>query len=89
MEAFQQLVESADTVTMKPPMLVPPVQHTTMWDGGYLTPIDNHRARLREVAEAFKSADGLTGSTNGNGKSNLHARWLFAAIHLFHTWPRV
>lgn len=73
MEAFQQLVESADTVTMKPPMLVPPVQHTTMWDGGYLTPIDNRgtyhnshidRARLREVAEAFKSADGIKKALN-------------------------
>lgn len=43
MEAFQQLVESADTVTMKPPMLVPPVQHTTMWDGGY--PYPNRQPR--------------------------------------------
>jgi DNA-directed RNA polymerase len=73
MEAFQKLVESADTVTMKPPMLVPPVQHTTMWDGGYLTPIDNRgtyhnshidRARLREVAEALKSADGIKKALN-------------------------
>lgn len=65
-EAFQDLIASADTVSIKPPMLVPPSAHTNMWDGGYLTPIDRRgtyrnahidRKRVREVAEAFKNAD--------------------------------
>lgn len=72
-EAFQTLVESADTVTVKPPMLVPPCRHTTMWDGGYLTSIDRRgtyrnthidRARVREVAEAFKNADKIKAALN-------------------------
>lgn len=65
-EAFQDLIASADTVSIKPPMLVPPSAHTNMWDGGYLTPIDRRgtyrnahidRKRVCEVAEAFKNAD--------------------------------
>lgn len=73
MEAFQKLVESADTVTLKPPMLVPPTEHTNMWDGGYITPIDNRgtyhnahidRTKLREVAEAFKEAHGIKQALN-------------------------
>ncbi len=72
-EAFQHLVESADTVTVKPPMLIPPCRHTNMWDGGYLTNIDRRgtyrnthidRAKVREVAEAFKSADKIKEALN-------------------------
>ena len=72
-EAFQQLIESADTVSIKPPMLVPPSPHTDMWDGGYLTPIDRRgtyrnthidRAQLREVAEAFKEAKPILAALN-------------------------
>lgn len=73
-EVLQDLVEDADTVEIKPPMLVPPQPHTDMFSGGYLLrstckrgTYHNHqitRAMLREVAEAFKEAPELQGMLN-------------------------
>lgn len=73
-EVLQDLVEDADTVEIKPPMIVPPQPHVDIFSGGYLLrstckrgTYHNHqitRAMLREVAEAFKEAPELQGMLN-------------------------
>lgn len=71
--SLQELVTNADTVNLKPPMLVPPLRHDTMFSGGYLTNLcrrgtyhNGHinRAKIREVAEAFKQAPELQQALN-------------------------
>lgn len=70
---LEDVVLNADTVNLKPPMLVPPHRHTTLFDGGYLTGIDRrgtyrnthiHRRDLREVAAAFSRAEPLKAALN-------------------------
>lgn len=70
---LEDIVQNADTINIKPPMLVPPHRHTTLFDGGYLTNIDNrgtyrnkhiHRRDLRQVAEAFKQAQPMLDALN-------------------------
>lgn len=73
-EVLDDLVLDADTVEIKPPMLVPPQKHHDMYSGGYLLrstckrgTYHNHqitRAMQREVAEAFKQAEGLKDMLN-------------------------
>lgn len=72
-EFVQELITEADTFNSKPPMLVPPCKHTTLFDGGYLTELDRrgtyrnnqiHRKDLRLVADAFKNATGLLKALN-------------------------
>lgn len=68
-EVLDDLVLDADTVEIKPPMIVPPQKHVDMFSGGYLLSstckrgtYHNHqitRAMKREVAEAFKKATAL------------------------------
>lgn len=72
-QVLSELVEHADTVQLKPPMLIPPQPHDTMFSGGYLTDIDRRgtysnsqiqRSMKREVAEAFKQAPQLQQALN-------------------------
>lgn len=73
-EVLGDLVLDADTVEIKPPMIVPPQKHVDMFSGGYLLrstckrgTYHNHhitRAMKREVAEAFKKATALQGMLN-------------------------
>lgn len=72
-DILEDLVQNADLVTFKPPMLVPPLRHETLFSGGYLTEIDRRgtykntqitRKQLREVAEAFKDATGIKQALN-------------------------
>lgn len=67
------LVQNADSVTYKPPMLVPPMEHDSMFSGGYITDIDRRgtykntqitRRQLREVANCFKEAQGIKAALN-------------------------
>lgn len=73
-EYLQDLAEDADTVDIKPPMLVKPNRHDTMFSGGYLLPSTCKRGtyhnfqitrRMKgDVAEAFKSATELRAALN-------------------------
>ena len=73
-EVLGDLVLDADTVEIKPPMIVPPQKHVDMFSGGYLLnstckrgTYHNHqitRAMKREVAEAFKKATALQDMLN-------------------------
>lgn len=73
-EVLGDLVLDADTIEIKPPMIVPPQKHVDMFSGGYLLSstckrgtYHNHqitRAMKREVAEAFKKATALQDMLN-------------------------
>lgn len=72
-DILQDLVQNADLITFKPPMLVPPLKHETLFSGGYLTEIDRRgtyknsqitRRQLREVADAFREAHGIKEALN-------------------------
>lgn len=70
---FSDVLEHADTMVHYPPMIVPPVQHHDIYNGGYITDLSRRhtysnrhikRSRLREVNEAFKSATGIKKALN-------------------------
>lgn len=72
-EVFQELITNADTVNLKPPMLVPPQKHYDLFSGGYLTNLCRRgtyhngqikRSKIKEVAEAFKEAPELQSALN-------------------------
>lgn len=68
------VLSNAHAMVTHPPMVIPPVPHTTMWDGGYVTDLNLHRptyknksitnAERRRVAAAFEKADGLKAALN-------------------------
>lgn len=73
MQILEDVVQNADAVTRKPPMLLPPNEHDTLFSGGYLTGIDRRgtyrnsqitRKMTREVAEAFRTAAPLKQALN-------------------------
>lgn len=73
MQTLEDVVQNADAVTRRPPMLLPPNDHDTLFSGGYLTGIDRRgtyrnsqitRKMTREVAEAFKNATPLKNALN-------------------------
>lgn len=71
---IDDVIQNANTLSIIPPMIVPPNKHTTMFDGGYLTDnlhvrptyVNRNLARKerREVAEAFKNATPLKEALN-------------------------
>ncbi|USL89769.1 DNA-directed RNA polymerase [Vibrio phage vB_VpaP_M9] len=70
---FSDVLEHADTMVHYPPMIVPPVRHEDIYNGGYLTDLSRRhtysnrhikRSRLREVNEAFKQATGIRQALN-------------------------
>ena len=73
-EHLQELVEDADTVDIKPPMLVKPNRHDTLFSGGYLLPSTCKRGTYhnrqitrsmkRDVSDAFKEAPELKSALN-------------------------
>lgn len=73
-EVLDDLVLNADTIEIKPPMIVPPQKHVDMFSGGYLLSstckrgtYHNHQithTMKREVAEAFKKATALQDMLN-------------------------
>lgn len=68
------VMQNAHAMVTHPPMIIPPVPHTTMWDGGYVTDLNLHRptyknksitnAERRRVASAFEKAEGLKQALN-------------------------
>ena len=72
-KVLTDVVTHSDMLMIAPPMIVPPQEHTTMFDGGYLTDIDRRgtyknrhitNKQRREVAESFIKADKLKGALN-------------------------
>lgn len=67
------VVTNADGMAYLPPMIVPPVPHDDMFNGGYLTDLSHrdtyknrqlNRAARRKVNEAFKAATGIKSALN-------------------------
>ena len=72
-EKLFDIVQHAETINIRPPMIVPPNPHTNLFDGGYLTNIDRRgtyrnthigREELRAVNSAFKDAEQLRAALN-------------------------
>lgn len=67
------VVTHSDMLMVMPPMIIPPVEHTTMFDGGYLTDIDRRgtyknrhitNKLRRKVAESFEKATEMKKALN-------------------------
>lgn len=68
------VLDNAQAMIVFPPMLIPPVAHNTMYSGGYLTELNQHRktyknrsvrnSELRRVAAAFEQATALQEALN-------------------------
>lgn len=67
------VVTHSDSIMVCPPMIIPPQDHTTLFDGGYLTDIDRRgtyknrhitNRQRRQVAEAFAKAEPLKQAMN-------------------------
>lgn len=67
------VITHSHMLMIAPPMIIPPQDHTTMFDGGYLTDIDRRgtyknrhitNKQRREVADAFVKAEKLKAALN-------------------------
>lgn len=72
-KVLTDVITHSHMLMIAPPMIIPPQDHTTLFDGGYLTDIDRRgtyknrhitNKQKREVAEAFAKADKLKAAMN-------------------------
>lgn len=72
-KVLTDVVTHSDMLMIAPPMIVPPQEHTTLFDGGYMTDIDRRgtyknrhitNKQRRAVAESFIKADKLKAALN-------------------------
>ncbi|UNA01160.1 DNA-directed RNA polymerase [Erwinia phage Loshitsa2] len=72
-KVLTDVITHSHMLMIAPPMIIPPQDHTTMFDGGYLTDIDRRgtyknrhitNKQRREVAEDFAKADKLKAALN-------------------------
>lgn len=72
-DVLTDIVTSSEGMAYLPPMIVPPVQHEDIFNGGYITDLSHrdtyknrqlNRKMRREVNEAFKAATGIKQALN-------------------------
>lgn len=72
-KVLTDVITHSDMLMIAPPMIIPPQDHTTLFDGGYLTDIDRRgtyknrhitNKQRREVAAAFAEAEPLKAAMN-------------------------
>lgn len=72
-KVLTDVITHSHMLMIAPPMIVPPQDHTTLFDGGYMTDIDRRgtyknrhitNKQKREVAEAFAKAEPLKAAMN-------------------------
>lgn len=72
-KVLTDVITHSHMLMIAPPMIIPPQDHTTLFDGGYLTDIDRRgtyknrhitNKQKREVAEAFAKAEPLKAAMN-------------------------
>jgi len=73
LDVIDDIINHPALITVKPPMILPPLPHETLFSGGYLTDIDKRgtysnknitRKQMRDVADAFKGATKLKEALN-------------------------
>lgn len=72
-KVLTDVITHSHMLMIAPPMIIPPQDHTTLFDGGYMTDIDRRgtyknrhitNKQKREVAEAFAKAEPLKAAMN-------------------------